>query len=99
MINLRTPSLTRVPAVAAVALAIVTAASSAASAANYSAMGCSQLWYARNAIYAAKGYCFQTAQAQAVFGRGCFPPYGRLSTYEQQQVNEITYWERTKGCG
>lgn len=65
---------------------------------NYYAMSCDDLWYARNAIYAEKGYCFKTPRAQAVFGPRCYPPYGQLSPYEQQQVSAITQTERAKGC-
>jgi hypothetical protein len=61
-------------------------------------MSCGELWYARNAIYAQNGYCFQTSRAISVFGRACFPPYGRLSPYEQRRVNDIIAWERRKGC-
>ena len=61
-------------------------------------MGCDDLWYARNAIYARNGYCFQTERAISVFGRGCFPPFGRVYGREQRRLNEIIYWERTKGC-
>ena len=61
-------------------------------------MSCSELWYARNAIYAENGYCFKTARARAVFGPGCFPPYGKLSRSEQRQINLITAQERRKGC-
>lgn len=61
-------------------------------------MSCGELWYARNAIYAQNGYCFQTTRAIRVFGPACFPPYGRLSSYEQRQVNDIIAWERRKGC-
>ena len=86
-------------AVAAVAaLGIVVEAGGIAAAQNYAGMSCNQLWYARNAIYAENGYCFKTARARAVFGPGCFPPYGKLSNWEQQQVAEIQYWERVKGC-
>jgi hypothetical protein len=65
---------------------------------NYAGMSCSALWYARNAIYAENGYCFKTAKARAVFGKGCFPPFGHLSTWEQEQVSDIQYWESEKGC-
>jgi hypothetical protein len=69
-----------------------------AMAANYAYMGCYDLWYARNAIYAQNGYCFKTAQARAVFGPGCFPPYGKMSKWEQREVSQIQYWEARKGC-
>lgn len=73
-------------------------ASTQASAQQYAAMSCDALWYQRNSIYAQNGYCFQTARARSVFGPGCFPPFGRLSAYEQDQVNQIQYWERRRGC-
>jgi hypothetical protein len=61
-------------------------------------MSCQQLWYARNEIYAEKGICFKTKRARAVFGRGCFPPYGRLTPREQRRVSEIEQMEYRKGC-
>ena len=85
-------------AVAVTALAALLGTSSLVEAANYSAMGCSQLWYARNSIYAQNGYCFKTARARSVFGPGCFPPFGKLSGYEQQEISSIQYWEGRKGC-
>ncbi len=61
-------------------------------------MSCDQLWYERNAIYARNGYCFQTARARAVFGAGCFPPFGRLNGWEAQRVQQLQTWERRNGC-
>lgn len=61
-------------------------------------MSCQELWYARNRIYARNGYCFNTDRARAVFGAGCFPPYGRLSGWERSRVNQLQMWERRKGC-
>jgi hypothetical protein len=61
-------------------------------------MSCSELWYERNAIYAEKGYCFETRRAIREFGPACFPPYGELSRREQRRVNDIREWERRKGC-
>ncbi|MGE3245286.1 MAG: YARHG domain-containing protein [Beijerinckiaceae bacterium] len=74
------------------------AAVTPASAQGYSNMSCSQLWYARNRIYADAGYCFNTARARRQFGAGCFPPYGQLNSWQRQRVNEIQYWERENGC-
>lgn len=65
---------------------------------GFASMSCGQLWYQRNAIYARAGYCFQTPQAIGALGRGCFPPYGALSSRAQSVVNEIQYWESRKGC-
>lgn len=61
-------------------------------------MSCGALWYARNEIYARRGYCFKTERAISTFGTGCFPPYGRLSGWEKGRVDELQYWERRKGC-
>jgi hypothetical protein len=65
---------------------------------DYRYMSCYDLWYARNAIFANKGYCFRTRRGINTFGRRCYPPYGRLNRWEKDQVNEIRYWERRKGC-
>src|SRR5262245_48401592 len=65
---------------------------------HYRYMSCEELWYARNQIYAANGYCFKTERGIAAFGRGCFPPYGRLSGADQAEVSEIQRWEARKGC-
>ena len=72
--------------------------SGVAMAQSYRSMSCSQLWYARNAIYADAGYCFQTARAIRAFGHACFPPYGHLTRAEQRRVDLIRSWERRKGC-
>ena len=61
-------------------------------------LSCDELWYARNAIFADKGYCFKTRRARSVFGAACFPPYGRLSGAEQRQVDRIRNRERQLGC-
>jgi hypothetical protein len=85
-------------AIAFAALAFLLGAGGIAMAKSYASMRCDQLWSARNSIYAANGYCFKTAKARAVFGPGCFAPFGKLSSSEQRLVNDIIYWERRKGC-
>jgi len=65
---------------------------------QYAQMNCYELWYARNAIYAEKGYCFKTKRARRVFGEACFPPYGKLNASEQSRVNRIVREEGRKGC-
>lgn len=83
---------------AAAVSAVLLLSTGAAVAQSYRGMSCGQLWYARNAIYASKGYCFETQRAIRVFGRACFPPYGRLNRAEQREVDAIRSWERRKGC-
>ncbi|MGF1649270.1 MAG: YARHG domain-containing protein [Hyphomicrobiaceae bacterium] len=83
------------------ALALATGAGTIATTSTaeaYRYMSCGELWYARNAIYAAKGYCFETPRAIAVFGPRCYPPYGRLNQREAREVSTIRTWERRKGC-
>ena len=65
---------------------------------SYSNMGCYDLWYARNSIFANKGQCFESSKAIRAFGRRCYSPYGRLNSWEKSQVSDIKYWERRKGC-
>jgi hypothetical protein len=65
---------------------------------RYSNMSCRELWHERNAIYAHNGYCFRTERAISVFGRGCFPPYGRLSPRERERVARIQRWEARQDC-
>lgn len=81
-----------------VAWAAAPGAISVAAAQDAAYMSCGQLWYARNAIYARNGYCFQTDQARAAFGPGCFPPFGHLNPWEQNRVMELQSWERRRGC-
>lgn len=84
--------------VAALSLPILDGMAVSAQAQSYRDMSCGELWYARNAIYADAGHCFQTARGRRAFGRGCFPPYGRLSRSEQREVARIQRWENIKGC-
>ena len=83
---------------AVVGTVFVLFSSAAAFAQDFGNMSCDDLWYARNQIYAGEGFCFKTPRARAEFGRGCFPPYGKLTRYEQRQVNEIQGWEARYGC-
>lgn len=61
-------------------------------------MSCRGLWRERNQVLANAGYCFRTEAAIAVFGRGCFPPYGQLSHDEKCYVEAIRALERRRGC-
>lgn len=58
---------------------------------------CYNLWYQRNAIFAARGYCFKSC-GRRVWGNNCFPPYGQLSPREWQQVRQIQASERARNC-
>lgn len=65
---------------------------------RYSGLTCKELWHERNAILARNGYCFKTRKAQAVFGKGCFAPFGKLSKAEEQEVQRIKSLEASKRC-
>ncbi len=67
-------------------------------ASDYRYMSCYELWYARNKIFADEGYCFTTRRAIRTFGRRCYPPYGRLTRWERDEVDLIKRWEYRKGC-
>lgn len=84
--------------IGAIGAELIVAAPTPAAAQDPAYMSCSDLWYARNRIYARNGYCFNTDRARSVFGAGCFPPYGRLSGWEKSRVNQLQMWERRKGC-
>ena len=58
---------------------------------------CDELWYQRNAIYDAAGYCFQTARGQQVFNNaGCTG--GTPSGSAMQEVQRIIRLEEQYGC-
>lgn len=65
-------------------------------------LSCDALWTVRNMIYDEKGYCFQTAKAQAVFSNdGCFVTNASLipfNAYERTNIDRIVSVEREKGC-
>lgn len=66
------------------------------------ASSCGDLWYRRNAIYKAAGYCFKTARAIQAFGNaGCM--YDSvdevlLSPVQHRIVADIISQERAWGC-
>jgi hypothetical protein len=88
-----------VAAVAGLSAAMAFGSAGVAVAEELSELYCSELWYARNAIYAGAGYCFKTDRAIATFGKRCYAPYGELGERERARVEEIKSWEERKGCG
>ena len=63
------------------------------------AESCYDLWYERNAIFDARGYCFETQLGQEVFdNRDCWTSYPKLTRAEQRRVEEIKAEERRRGC-
>lgn len=76
------------------------AAAAAAAIASPATSGnkCEQLWMARNSIFAQHGYCFETPKAVSVFGRGCRPPFGKLTSTAKARVDNIQVQELQLGC-
>ena len=63
------------------------------------AASCWDLWYERNAIYAANGYCFSTSLARRTFGNaGCWTKNPNLARWERARVANIRAEERRRAC-
>ncbi len=52
-------------------------------------LGCRDLWYARNEIYARNGYIFRTRRGQRAFGRGGWTRNPRLNRVERLNIRHI----------
>lgn len=63
---------------------------------------CDELWYARNEIYKAQGYCFRTQRAIAAFGNaGCQYDNAEelpLSNAQRRMIADIQREERARRC-
>jgi uncharacterized caspase-like protein/uncharacterized protein YraI len=60
---------------------------------------CFSLWYERNAIFDANGYCFGTDKGKANFSNeGCFTSNPDLTASERRRVTEIEAEEARRGC-
>jgi uncharacterized protein YraI len=71
----------------------------AAPAAVTTGQSCFDLWYARNAIYAAKGYCFTSAEGKKWFDNSsCSTSNPKLSASEKLQVERYKQQEKAQGC-
>lgn len=66
------------------------------------AQSCEELWYQRNEIYKAQGYCFRTRRGISAFGNaGCqYDDVGDvpLSANQRRIVADIQRVERARGC-
>lgn len=63
------------------------------------AESCYDLWYERNAIFDARGYCFETRLGQEVFDNSdCWTSFPKLTRAEQKRVDAIKAEERRRGC-
>ncbi|MEL6374249.1 MAG: YARHG domain-containing protein [Pseudomonadota bacterium] len=63
------------------------------------AQSCYDLWFARNAIFNAYGFCFRTRLGRRVFNNAdCFTRNPRLSRADARRVTRIRRIERRRGC-
>lgn len=67
------------------------------------AVTCDRLWHQRNAIFARRGYCFQSARGQSTFGNtGCLQgvPAAQipLTSLERGEVSSLLEREQAMGC-
>ena len=63
------------------------------------AESCYDLWYERNSIYDANGYCFTTTLGRQTFDNSdCYTKRARLSADEQWRVDQIQEEEARRGC-
>lgn len=66
------------------------------------AQSCEDLWFARNEIYKAQGYCFRTQRGIAAFGNaGCvYDDVNEvpLSAVQRRDIAAIQREERARGC-
>jgi YARHG domain len=60
---------------------------------------CYDLWYRRNEIFAANGYCFKSQLGIDTFGNAdCYTSNPKLTRAERREVNAIKAQERRQGC-
>ena len=68
-------------------------------AASPSALSCGELWYQRNAIYDAYGYCFKSARGKNTFDNSnCHTSSPSLSQADMSRVNALKAEEGRRGC-
>lgn len=60
---------------------------------------CYDLWYERNEIYDANGFCFKSSLGKRTFDNSdCYTDDPQLSRAEQRRVAQIQREERRLGC-
>lgn len=60
---------------------------------------CDDLWFSRNAIFHANGYCFASPLGKAIFGNtGCSEKPLNLSLYDQTKIAHIKEEEWRREC-
>jgi hypothetical protein len=63
------------------------------------AESCYDLWYERNAIYDAHGFCFKTQLGKETFDNSdCVTSIVQLTPAEQRRVDQIKAEEKRRNC-
>ena len=63
------------------------------------AESCYDLWYERNSIYDANGFCFKSRLGRQTFDNSdCYTNNVQLSGQEQYRVDQIQDEESRRGC-
>ena len=66
------------------------------------ALSCSQLWYQRNAILWAAGYCFEVPRAVHIFGNAACAYHSEhdapLTEQDRRFIDSIRQLEKAKDC-
>jgi hypothetical protein len=63
------------------------------------AESCYDLWFERNAIYDANGFCFSTSLGKRTFDNSdCYTSNPKLSGPERRRIAQIQKAERRMGC-
>ena len=95
-------SLARLRAAVLPLAALLAIAAAPAHARSGGAPSCDDLWYERNALYKAGGYCFRTARAIRTFGNaGCSHDSTDdvpLSANDRRRIGDIQRIEGRQGC-
>ena len=61
-------------------------------------LGCDDLWYARNEIFARNGFRFETARGRAAFGTDGWTRNPHLNRFERANVDLFERLEYRNGC-
>lgn len=82
-----------IAATAAIAVALIAPGTA------FAKTSCFDLWYARNAIYDAKGYCFKTDLGQEYFDNSdCWTSKPKFTKKEWATIEAIKDEEEARNC-
>ena len=81
------------------AIHVLTALSLGLSVQTAFADSCYDLWYERNEIYDANGFCFKSSLGKRVFDNSdCYTDDPKFTRAEERRIKQIRHQERELGC-